>query len=96
MRVPWPRFPPAPGAGIAIECWAREKDFIYGNCIFRDYRDSRIRDCQDSGIRDYHQTSDLQSYQGSIFPSFFFSSFLEDSDLTQERLPFIFPRKIYS
>ena len=31
----------------------REKDFIYGDSIFRDYRDSRIRDCWDSGIRDY-------------------------------------------
>ena len=23
-------YPPAPGAGIAIECWTREKDFTYG------------------------------------------------------------------
>ena len=31
----------------------REEDFIYGDSIFRDYRDSRIRDSWDSGIRDY-------------------------------------------
>ena len=66
--------PPAPCAGIAIECWVRDKGFYIWDCL-----DSIIRDSQDSIIEDCKKL-----YNFSLDFAVFFTAGLEKKISGQE------------